>query len=46
MIFPRASTLDDPDLFAPQVVVWAARAPSWDPVGEGVQAFPKGPPRG
>jgi len=46
LIFLRASTLDDPDLFAPQVVVWAARAPSWDPVTAGVPAFPEGPPRG
>lgn len=46
LIFLRASTLDDPDLFAPQVVVWAARAPSWDPVTPGVPAFPEGPPRG
>jgi hypothetical protein len=47
LIFLRASTLDEPDLFAPQVVVWADRAPSWDPVAPvGVPAFPEAPPRG
>ena len=46
MIFLRASTLDDPNLFAPQLVVYASRAPAWDPVADGVLAFPEGPPRG
>lgn len=46
MIFLRASTLDDPNLFAPQLVVYASRAPAWDPVSAGVPAFPEGPPRG
>ncbi len=46
LIFLRASTLDDPGLFAPQLVVWAARAPSWDPVTQGVPTFAEGPPRG
>lgn len=46
MIFLRASTLDDPDLFAPELVVYASRAPVWDPVSKGVPAFPEGPPRG
>jgi hypothetical protein len=46
LIFLRASTLDEPDLFAPQMVVYASRAPSWDPVGRGVPAFAEAPPRG
>jgi hypothetical protein len=46
MIFLRASTLDDPNLFAPQLVVYAARAPAWDPVTPGIPAFAKGPPAG
>jgi hypothetical protein len=46
MIFLRASTLDEPDLFAPQLVVYASRAPAWDPISEGVPAFAEGPPRG
>lgn len=46
LIFLRASTLDDPNQFAPQLVVYASRAPNWDPVTEGVPAFAEGPPRG
>ncbi|MBM3651250.1 MAG: GFA family protein [Alphaproteobacteria bacterium] len=46
MIFLRASTLDDPDLFSPQLVVYASRAPAWDPVNQGLQAFAESPPRG
>lgn len=43
-IFLRASTLDDPAFFAPQLIVYASRAPAWDAVTEGVPAFPEGPP--
>ena len=43
MIFLRASTLDDPSLFSPQMIVWAARAPTWDPVNEGVPTFAERP---
>lgn len=43
LIFLRASTLDDPNLFAPQMIVWAARAPAWDPVNPGVPAFAERP---
>lgn len=46
LIFLRASTLDEPNLFAAQMVVYASRATSWDPVGQGVPAFAEGPPRG
>lgn len=46
MIFVRASTLDDPSLFNPQLVVYAARAPAWDPVNAGIPSFPELPPRG
>lgn len=45
MIFLRASTLDDPNLFAPHLVVYASRAPAWDPVSQAVPAFAEGPPR-
>jgi hypothetical protein len=45
IIFLRASTLDDPDLFSPQLVVYASRAPAWDPVSEGVPTFSESPPR-
>ena len=43
LIFLRASTLDDPNLFTPQMFVWAARAPAWDPVNPGVPAFAERP---
>src|SRR5260370_24929730 len=43
LIFLRASTLDDPGLFAPQMIVWAARAPAWDPVNPGVPTFAERP---
>jgi hypothetical protein len=39
MIFVRASALDDPNLFSPQMVVWAARAPAGDAVGDRIPAF-------
>lgn len=47
VLFLRASTLDDPNLFAPQMIVWASRAPVWDAVAPaGVPAFAEGPTRG
>jgi hypothetical protein len=45
MIFVRASALDEPNLFSPQMVVWAARAPAWDPVAGGIPAFATAPLR-
>jgi hypothetical protein len=39
MIFVRASALDDPNLFSAQMIVWAARAPVWDTVTEGLPTF-------
>jgi hypothetical protein len=45
MIFVRASALDDPTLFVPQMVVWAARAPTWDAVTAGIPAFATAPQR-
>lgn len=43
LVFLRASTLDDPSLFSPQMIVWAARAPAWDPVTPGIPAFAERP---
>ncbi|MGE0853183.1 MAG: GFA family protein [Hyphomicrobiaceae bacterium] len=43
LVFLRASTLDDPGLFSPQMIVWAARAPAWDPVNPDVPAFAERP---
>lgn len=45
MIFLRASTMDEPDLFEPQIAVYASRAPAWDPVSPGIPAFPERPPQ-
>jgi hypothetical protein len=45
LVFVRASALDDPDLFSPQVAVWAARAPAWDAVTGGIPAFATAPNR-
>lgn len=44
MIFLRASTLDDPEVFKPQMHVYAASAASWDVRQEGLPAFDKMPP--
>jgi len=43
LIFLRASALDDSSLFAPQIAVWAARAPAWDAVPEHLPAFAEAP---
>lgn len=43
LIFLRASSLDDPEVFAPQMVVYASRAPSWDRIG-GLPTFDVMPP--
>ena len=43
LIFLRASALDDPSLFAPQLAVWAARAPAWDAVPAHLPAFAEAP---
>ncbi len=40
-----AATLDDPDIFSPQVSVYASKAMPWDPPKEGVPQFEKMPPR-
>jgi len=43
LIFLRASALDDPSLFSPQLAVWAARAPAWDSVPGSLPAFAEAP---
>jgi hypothetical protein len=48
VVFPRASSLDDPEIATPQMVVFASRAPSWDHVDPALPAFatmPEGGPR-
>ena len=44
MVFVRASSLDDPAVFRPQIVVYASRAPSWDKPGAGLPTFDEMPP--
>jgi hypothetical protein len=49
LIFLRASSLDDPEIFKPQMVVYTKRAPSWDqpdPNLPGFAAMPQHGPQG
>lgn len=39
MVFLRASSLDDPEVFKPQMVVYTHRAPSWDPADGRLPGF-------
>lgn len=39
LIFIRASSLDDPEIFKPQMVVYTGRAASWDHIAPGLPAF-------
>lgn len=39
MIFVRASSLDDPEVFKPQMVVYTDRAASWDFVDHSLPSF-------
>jgi hypothetical protein len=44
MIALRASSLDDLEVFKPQMHVYAKRAASWDRPGEGLPVFDTMPP--
>ena len=44
LVFLRASSLDDPEIFQPQMHVYVSRAPSWDRPGEGLPMFDMMPP--
>lgn len=44
MALVRASSLDDPEVFQPRMVVYASRAPSWDKTDPDLPAFPEMPP--
>jgi len=44
LIFLPASSLDDPEIFAPSMVVYAGRAPSWDHVDPDLPSFETMPP--
>jgi hypothetical protein len=39
MVFPRASSLDDPDAVTPAMVVYASRAANWDLVDPALPSF-------
>lgn len=45
LVFVRASSLDDPEVFKPQMIVYTSRAPSWDHMDESLPAFETMPPR-
>jgi hypothetical protein len=40
----RAGVLDDPELMAPQAIIWTDSAPSWAPLDPRLPQHPKGPP--
>lgn len=40
-LFIRVSSLDDPEVFRPQMIVFASRAPSWIRLDEGLATFPE-----
>lgn len=44
MVFLRASSLDDPEVFKPEMHVYVARAPSWDRPTGGLPIFDTMPP--
>jgi len=43
MVFIRASSLDDPEVFRPQMVVYGKRAPSWDHMDDTLPCFEGAP---
>ncbi len=44
VVFVRASSLDDPDVFQPQMVVYAKRAVDWGFVDPALPTFEEMPP--
>jgi hypothetical protein len=40
-VFIRVSSLDDPEVFSPQMIVYASRAPSWARLDDGLATFPE-----
>jgi len=44
LVFFRASSLDDLEVFKPQMVVYASRAASWDHIDPKLPSFEKMPP--
>ena len=46
LLFPRASSLDNLEVFQPQMVVYAKRAASWDRLDQTLPHFEEMPPKG
>ena len=44
MLFVRASSLDDPDVFHPQMIVYTDRAAKWDHMDASLPSFAAMPP--
>lgn len=44
LVFPRASSLNDPEVFVPQLIVYTKRAPSWDRMEDSLPRFDAMPP--
>lgn len=44
LVFVRASSLDDPEVFKPGMIVYTKRAPSWDRMDPELPAFEDMPP--
>lgn len=44
MVFLRASSLDDPDIVTPVMIVYASRAPGWDAMDPSLPNFKAMPP--
>lgn len=44
MVFVRASSLDEPGVFAPMMAVYTSRAPAWDSPADTVPGFAEMPP--
>jgi hypothetical protein len=45
LVFVRAASLDDPDRFRPQLVVWAKSGYAWDHMDPALPKFEKMPQR-
>lgn len=46
MAFVRASSLDDPNVVSPHLVVYASRAPAWDHIDPALPSYPEMPQGG
>jgi hypothetical protein len=46
MVFVRASSLDDPEIAEPTMIVYASRAPSWDITAPNLPRFAEMPEAG